>query len=145
MGTIKCPNCGASFQFDGVNNVCPYCGSVIKSTTLKSASKKTNEESPTILPLVLSEDDAISVIIKELVITNGVPLDVFEGLNNIKVETYRLPMYGSLINLDVCWSAQSVVEKSRKYRDKMVMREQNITKNIIPLAEMPSDVVIHCS
>lgn len=134
METIKCPNCGASFQFDGVNNVCPYCGSVIKSTTLKSASKKTNEESPTILPLVLSEDDAISVIIKELVITNGVPLDVFEGLNNIKVETYRLPMYGSLINLDVCWSAQSVVEKSRKYRDKNGNERTEYYKEYYPIS-----------
>lgn len=118
METIKCPNCGASFQSDGVNNVCPYCGSTIKSNTPKSTQKKQDEESPSILPFVLSEDDAISTIIKELVVTNGVPLNVFEQLSNIKVEKYRLPMYGSLINLDVCWSAQSVVRKTRKYRDK---------------------------
>lgn len=118
MEAIKCPNCGASFQFDGVNNICPYCGSVIKSATPKSTPKKGNEEATTVLPFVLSEDDAISTIIKELVVTNGVPLNVFEQLSNIKVEKYRLPMYGSLINLDVCWSAQSVVRKTRKYRDK---------------------------
>ena len=118
METTKCPNCGASFQFDGVNNICPYCGSAIKSATPKSTPKKGNEEALTVLPFVLSEDDAISVIIKELVVTNGVPLDIFERLSNITVEKYRLPMYGSLINLDVCWSAQSVVRKSRKYRDK---------------------------
>lgn len=118
METIKCPNCGASFQFDGVNNVCPYCGSAIKLATPKSAPKKKNEEATKVLPFVLSEDDAISVIIKELVVTNGVPLNIFERLSNITVEKYRLPMYGSLINLDVCWSAQSVVRKTRKYRDK---------------------------
>lgn len=133
MKTINCPNCGASFQFDGVNNVCPYCGSVIKTATSKSTPKSNTDESPIVLPFVLSEDDAISVLVRQLVETDGVPLNIFNHLQNIRVFKYYLPMYGCDISIDVSWSAQSVVEKSRKYRDNNGKLQTEYYKEYYPI------------
>lgn len=138
MKTVQCPNCGASFEVANPRKSaqCPYCGSMVD--TPKPASSQDNPETSSdqckYLPFKVSEDEAVGIMMQQLINTEGVPTDVFNGIENITVNRYRLPMFLYEGNLDVSWTAQSVVWKERKYTDKNGNRRTESYKEYYPIS-----------
>lgn len=117
---IQCPSCGASFDVNErtqSNVQCPYCGSSIpvKSSDTPCTSARKYQR---IIPFKISEQKAMDIMLKKLVETEGVPVDVFQNIENIRVEKYFLPMY--MLNGDIYapWNATQVEVRERKVRDR---------------------------
>lgn len=120
---IQCNGCGASFEADATSQhsvECPYCGNAVSLPTKKTTpnTPKTKDTNREVIPFAISEEQAIAAVLQRLIDTDKVPYDVFQRMSNVKVEKYALPMFVYEGTYDVAWSATSIVEKSRKYRDK---------------------------
>ena len=113
---MQCPSCGASFEVNErtqSNVQCPYCSSSIRVETNHSARKYQR-----IIPFKISEQNAVDIMLKTLVGTEGVPVDVFQHIENIRVEKYFMPMYMLNGEIHAPWSATQVEERSRQVRDR---------------------------
>ena len=117
---IQCPSCGASFEVNECTQSsvqCPYCGSsmrVKKSNTPNPSARKYQR----IIPFKISEQNAVYIMLKTLVGTEGVPVDVFQHIENIRVEKYFMPMYMLNGEIHAPWNATQVERRERQVRDR---------------------------
>lgn len=116
---IQCTSCGASFEANERTQStvqCPYCGSHIKLEDVEKSSSASRKYQR-IIPFKISEQEAVDIMLKLLVSTDGVPTDVFEHLDGVVVEKYFLPMYMMNGEIEAPWNAMAVERRSREVRN----------------------------
>lgn len=117
---IQCSSCGASFEVNERTHssvYCPYCGSYIQvnnSNTPNPSARKYQR----IIPFKISERNAVDIMLKMLVRTEGVPVDIFQYIENIRVYGYFMPMYMLNGEIHAPWNATQVERRERQVRDR---------------------------
>lgn len=113
---IQCNGCGAPVDVNvrtQSNVLCPYCGSSVK-IEIDSCGGQASGKFRRIIPFVISEQDAIEIMFRNLVATEGVPVDVFSHIRDITVDRYMLPMYMLNGEIEAPWNATQVENRSRQ-------------------------------
>lgn len=115
---IQCSSCGASFEVNERTQssvFCPYCGSTVNIHSAEQSSPA-QKKFQRIIPFKISEQEAIERMLNLLVTTEGVPVDVFHHIEDVKVEKYLLPMFMLNGEIEAPWNATEVERRSRTVR-----------------------------
>ena len=102
---VTCPNCGAPIEEKQLKMKTIRCFSCNQTFQRNDSLEKENDSQPLYLPPALSDEDCKLLIIRDLVFTDNVPVDIFDTLE-IEVQTKKFhPFYVYHLDWWADWSA----------------------------------------
>jgi hypothetical protein len=130
--TIKCPNCGAPIEntSDESKVKCLYCGSIVEvpseieeedwnqlSAAIGGlAAAISGDVTPKFLPPKIDDKECENKILEKLVLTDLVPLDIFESFKLEDIKHTFCPLYVFEVNWSADWSATFTTQVSHQER-----------------------------
>lgn len=119
-----CPNCGAEGT---VGRYCEYCGTKI----VEAQKHKENPSSlkKDVLDFKISKEEAIEKFLKNFIIQNAVPHDIFNKLQINDVLPMYIPLYSYIGTFDANWSCLKIEEEQYKEGNETKTREKKYPMN----------------
>lgn len=119
-GEVKrCPSCGAPLKTDSYNakkTVCEYCGQSITFVS-DSDNWRDDDEACLILIPLKTDEDCKTKLLEKLVLTDYVPVDVFDFLDFNTIRRNLYPFYVFDVNWSATWSAKYSYRVSHQVPD----------------------------
>ena len=119
-----CPNCGAEGT---VGRYCEFCGTKIVEVQKHKENASTAKK--VILDFKISKEEAIEKFLKNFIITNAIPHDIFCKLQINDVSPMYIPLYSYVGTFNANWSCLKIEKEEYKEGDKTKTREKKYPMN----------------
>ena len=119
MVARRCPACNAPLRTDAYNakkTVCEYCGQTI-NFVFEYEDRHDNNEACLVLMPRKTDKDCKTKLLEELVLTDYVPVDVFDSLDFDTTRRNLYPVYVFDVNWSATWSAKYSYRVSHEVPD----------------------------